>query len=215
MFFVHNLFIHAFVLSNITLNINKGEFISIVGESGSGKSTLMNILGTLDKPSKGEYFVENKDITKFTEKEISFFRNRTIGFVFQSFYLLPQMDALHNVMIPTVYGNIPRKDRKKKAKQMLELVGMEDRMFHKPSKLSGGQNQRVAIARALVNEPDIILADEPTGALDKKNTTIIMDILKRLNKELDITIIFITHSQEMAEEAKRKIAIIDGKLYEK
>lgn len=202
------------VLSNIELEVEKGEFISIVGESGSGKSTLMNILGTLDRPTSGKYYVENKDITEFTEKEISVFRNQVIGFIFQSFYLLPQMDALHNVMLPMVYGSIPRKQRSEKAKQMLELVGMENRMFHKPSKLSGGQNQRVAIARALINEPDIILADEPTGALDKKNTKIVMDTLRKLNEEFGITIIMITHSHEMAELANRKIIITDGKLYD-
>ncbi len=202
------------ILHGISLDINRGEFVSIVGQSGSGKSTLMNIIGALDRATQGTYMFEDVDISKCNDKQLSKIRNQRIGFVFQTFNLLPRMNALKNVEMPMMYNGIKPKEREKRAKELLEMVGMEDRMLHKPSELSGGQKQRVAIARALANEPDIILADEPTGALDSKTGHMVMDIFHRLHKEQGKTIILITHSRELAEETERIITISDGMIVE-
>jgi len=200
------------VLKDINFEIAKGDFVTIVGESGSGKSTLLNILGAIDKPTSGQYYLDNKDITNYSEEEISKYRNQSIGFVFQSFYLMPHLDAIRNVMLPLVYCKVPRKERKQRALETLKLVGMGDRIYHKPSQLSGGQKQRVAIARAIVNYPQIILADEPTGALDQKNSRLIMEILKELNEKYNITVIMITHSIENSKYGNKRFVIQDGKI---
>ena len=202
------------ILHGISLEVNKGEFVSIVGQSGSGKSTLMNIIGALDRPTEGTYMFENVDISKCNDKQLSKIRNQRIGFVFQTFNLLPRLNALKNVEMPMMYNGVKPKEREQRAKELLKLVGMEDRMLHKPSELSGGQKQRVAIARALANEPDIILADEPTGALDSKTGHMVMDIFHKLHKEQGKTIILITHSRELAEETERIITISDGMILE-
>ena len=202
------------ILHGISLEVNKGEFVSIVGQSGSGKSTLMNIIGALDRPTEGTYMFENVDISKCNDKQLSKIRNQRIGFVFQTFNLLPRLNALKNVEMPMRDNGVKPKEREQRAKELLKLVGMEDRMLHKPSELSGGQKQRVAIARALANEPDIILADEPTGALDSKTGHMVMDIFHKLHKEQGKTIILITHSRELAEETERIITISDGMILE-
>lgn len=203
--------IHA--LDEVTLNIEKGEFIAIVGPSGSGKSTLMNVLGLLDVPDKGEYFLNDMDIKNAEDAELAKLRNKNIGFIFQSFNLLPKLTALENVEVPLMYKGISGKRSKEVARKYLEKVGMKDRQKHLPNQLSGGQQQRVAIARALVCEPEIILADEPTGALDSKTGIEIIALLQELNKQGQ-TIILITHDNKIAEFAKRKITISDGKIYE-
>lgn len=200
------------ILNNINLKVEEGEFVVIVGESGSGKSTLMNIIGTLDRPTSGEYYFRGNDISMFNDKGLSSLRNKQIGFVFQSFCLISRMNAIKNVMLPMIYGKVKRKERLKRAKEKLCLVNMEEKIYNKPSELSGGQNQRVAIARALANDPSIILADEPTGALDQKTSKTIVSLLKRLNQEKGITIIIITHSHEVALEGDRVITVSDGKI---
>lgn len=203
------------VLDCINIEISEGDFVTIVGESGSGKSTLLNIIGAIDKPTSGKYYFQDKDITKYNEKEICEYRNKSIGFVFQSFYLMSNMNALKNVMLPMVYCKVPKRERQKRAIEALEMVGMSERMYHKPNQLSGGQNQRVAIARAIVNNPKIILADEPTGALDQKNSKLIMQLLKELNERHNITVIMITHSIENANIGNKKFVIEDGKIKER
>ncbi len=200
------------ILHGIDLKVNEGEFVAIVGESGSGKSTLMNMIGALDRPTEGEYYLDGEDISSLSDAELSEIRNKKIGFVFQNFCLIPRTSALKNVEVPMMYAGIPRKERVKRAKEMLEMVGMEDRASHKPNELSGGQNQRVAIARAMVNNPSIILADEPTGALDSKTGRLVMDIFHKLHKEQHKTIVLITHSQELAKETERIVTISDGKI---
>ncbi len=200
------------ILHGIDLQIKEGEFVSIVGASGSGKTTLMNIIGILDKPTEGSYFLDGVDVVKAKDLELSRIRNKKIGFVFQTYNLVPKASALKNVELPMLYGGVERKQRKKRAKELLELVGMEERMHHKPEELSGGQKQRVAIARAMANNPSIILADEPTGALDSKTGRKIMDIFHRLNKEQGKTILLITHSQELALETGRIVTIKDGSI---
>lgn len=198
-------------LDNINLSIEKGEFVAIIGASGSGKSTMMNILGMLDRPSEGNYYLENKEVSKLSDAELAEIRNKKIGFVFQQFHLLPKTTAIENVELPLIYSN--RKEIKSLAVNALKKVGLEDRLSHKPNELSGGQQQRVAVARALVNEPEIIFADEPTGNLDSKSTTEVMDIFRQLNKE-GKTLVLITHDNEIAENASRVIRILDGKIVE-
>ena len=197
------------VLKNINLKVEEGEFVAIMGPSGSGKSTLMNIIGMLDRPSTGEYFLENEDVANLGDKKLAKVRNNQIGFVFQQFFLLSKLNALQNVELPLIYAGVSQGSRKNLAKQYLEKVDLGTRMTHLPSELSGGQKQRVAIARALVNNPSIILADEPTGALDTKTGEQIMELLTELNAE-GKTIIMVTHEPEIAAYAKRQIVIRDG-----
>lgn len=197
------------VLKNINLTVGEGEFVAIMGPSGSGKSTLMNIIGMLDRPSTGEYFLENEDVANLGDKKLAKVRNNQIGFVFQQFFLLSKLNALQNVELPLIYAGVSQGSRKNLAKRYLEKVDLGTRMTHLPSELSGGQKQRVAIARALVNNPSIILADEPTGALDTKTGEQIMELLTELNAE-GKTIIMVTHEPEIAAYAKRQIVIRDG-----
>lgn len=200
------------ILHGIDLKIYEGEFVAIVGESGSGKSTLMNIIGVLDKQTKGEYYLDGIDIKNANEAEMNVIRNKKIGFVFQNFNLIGRTSALRNVELPMLYAGVPAEQRTKRAKELLSKVGMESRMNHMPNELSGGQKQRVAIARSLVNNPAIILADEPTGALDSETSTMVMNIFNDLNKNQGKTIILITHSKEIAEQCPRIITIKDGKI---
>ncbi len=200
------------ILHKICIDIKEGEFVAIVGSSGAGKSTLMNIIGLLDKPTEGRYTLNNIDTSYMKDDELSEIRNSQIGFVFQTFNLIPRMNALKNVELPMMYKGIPQKERTAKAKKLLEMVGMGDRMSHQPNQLSGGQKQRVSIARAMANDPAIILADEPTGALDTVTGRMIMDIFHKLNKENGKTIVLITHSRELAQETDRIITISDGRI---
>lgn len=200
------------ILHGISLAVNEGEFISIVGESGSGKSTLMNIIGVLDRQTAGAYYLEGYDVNRMTDEVRSAVRNERIGFVFQNFNLLPRANALKNVMIPLMYSEHKRKDQKERAMEMLAMVGMEDRADHRPNELSGGQKQRVAIARAMINNPAIILADEPTGALDSKTGHMVMDLFHKLHEEQGKTIVLITHSQELASETQRIVTLLDGEI---
>ena len=197
------------VLKNINLTVEEGEFVAIMGPSGSGKSTLMNIIGMLDRPTTGEYFLGNEDVANLGDKKLAKVRNNQIGFVFQQFFLLSKLNALQNVELPLIYAGASQGSRRNLAKQYLEKVDLGTRMTHLPSELSGGQKQRVAIARALVNNPSIILADEPTGALDTKTGEQIMELLTELNAE-GKTIIMVTHEPEIAAYAKRQIVIRDG-----
>lgn len=200
-------------IDNINFTVKKGEFVSIIGPSGSGKSTLMNILGLLDTPDSGEYYLDGMLIQQLSDNKLAELRNKKIGFIFQNFNLLQKMTALENVQLPLVYEGINHKDSIKMSYEYLEKVGLKGREKHLPNQLSGGQQQRVATARALVNNPEIILADEPTGALDSKTSLEIMDMLQRLN-EAGQTIILITHDLNVASKAKRIVRISDGKLYE-
>ncbi len=200
------------VLKGISLEVQEGEFVAIVGASGSGKSTLMNIIGALDRPTEGEYILDGVDVIAAKDFELSKIRNRKIGFVFQTYNLIAKTDAIRNVEMPMLYAGTPRGERIKKAKELLTLVGMEERMRHLPEELSGGQKQRVAIARAMANDPAIILADEPTGALDSVTGRMVMDLFHKLHKEEGKTIVLITHSPELAEETQRIVTIKDGKI---
>ena len=200
------------ILHGIDLSVNKGEFVSIVGASGSGKTTLMNIIGILDRPTLGEYTLDGVDVARAKDKELSGIRNKKIGFVFQTYNLISRTSALRNVELPMLYAGVGKKERKERAEYYLEMVGMKDRMSHQPDELSGGQKQRVSIARSMANDPSIILADEPTGALDSKTGRKIMDIFHRLNQEQGKTILLITHSTELAEETGRIITIQDGDI---
>ena len=193
------------ILHGVNLNVREGEFVSIVGASGSGKTTLMNIIGVLDRPTEGGYMLDGVDVSKAKDKELSGIRNQKIGFVFQTYNLISRTSALRNVELPMMYAGVGKKERQERAKHYLEMVGMQDRMSHKPDELSGGQKQRVSIARAMTNNPSIILADEPTGALDSRTGRKIMDIFHRLNQEEGKTIVLITHSNELAEETQRII----------
>jgi putative ABC transport system ATP-binding protein len=198
------------ILHGLDLVVKEGEFVSIVGASGSGKSTLMNLIGALDRATDGTYSLDGVSINDAEDQELSFLRNKLVGFVFQNFNLIPRMDALHNVEVPLVYAGLNGRDRKAKAKEMLAIVDMSDREEHQPNELSGGQKQRVAIARAMANDPAIILADEPTGALDSKTGRLVMDLFHKLNEEHNKTIILITHDKELASEADRKLTMKDG-----
>ena len=199
------------VLKNISFKVDKGEFLAIMGSSGSGKSTMMNILGCLDNQYEGKYILDGIDISKSTENELSEIRNKKIGFIFQSFNLLPRLTALENVELPLIYSSVPKEERHKKANELLEMVGLKERTHHRPNELSGGQRQRVAIARALVNNPSIILADEPTGNLDSKSEAEIIEILQKLNK-MGKTIVIVTHEPNIGEIAQRKIVFKDGEI---
>lgn len=200
------------ILHGIDVKIYEGEFVAIVGESGSGKSTLMNIIGVLDKPTEGEYYLDGINVRNAAEKDMNNIRNQKIGFVFQNFNLIGRTSALKNVELPMLYAGISSKKRTERAMELLKKVGMEKRCNHQPNELSGGQKQRVAIARSLANDPSIILADEPTGALDSETSRIVMDIFHELNIKQKKTIILITHSKELAEECPRIITIKDGRI---
>lgn len=201
------------VLKNINLEIEDGEFVAIMGPSGSGKSTLMNMIGFLDSPTEGTYELNGEAISSFRENKLAQLRNRHIGFVFQQFFLLPRLSALKNVEAPLIYANTSRRERINRAKELLTKVGLEDRMRHLPNELSGGQKQRVCIARALINNPEIILADEPTGSLDSKTSEQILDILVDLNEE-GKTIVMVTHEESIASYAKRIVTLRDGMIIE-
>jgi len=200
------------ILKNIDITIKEGEFVAIVGASGSGKSTLMNIIGALDRQTSGTYILDDSNIDEISDNGLSEIRNKKIGFVFQTFNLIPRSTALKNVELPMLYAGLDGKERLKRAEQLLKLVGMEDRMTHVPNELSGGQKQRVAIARALANEPSIILADEPTGALDSSTGRLVMDLFHKVHELEGKTIIFITHNHELAEETERIITLKDGEI---
>ncbi len=199
------------VLKNINFSVDDGEYVAIMGPSGSGKSTLMNIIGCLDKATDGTYILDGQEIGNYKDKELSYVRNKKIGFVFQTFNLLPRQSALDNVGLPLQYAKVPSRERKIRCEEVLDMVGLSDRVNFKPTQLSGGQKQRVAIARAMVNNPKILLADEPTGALDSKSGLQIMDLFDELHAN-GVTIIMITHSEEIAQRADRIIKIIDGEL---
>jgi putative ABC transport system ATP-binding protein len=200
------------ILKGIDITVKEGEFVSIIGTSGSGKSTLMNIIGALDRATTGEYVLDETNINDITDDGLSEVRNKQIGFVFQTYNLIPRSTALSNVELPMLYYGMNKKDRKKRAEELLDLVGMKDRMSHQPNELSGGQKQRVAIARALVNNPSIILADEPTGALDSSTGRMVMDLFHKIHEEEGKTIILITHNNELAEETQRIITLRDGNI---
>ena len=200
------------VLHGVNFSVNEGEFVSIVGQSGSGKSTLMNIIGALDRPTAGEYTLDGIDIEKAKDHELSALRNKKIGFVFQTYNLIARTNAVKNVELPMMYAGMGRAERTERAKMLLEEVGMTDRMHHNPDELSGGQKQRVAIARAMANDPAIILADEPTGALDSATGRMIMDIFHKLHEEQGKTIVLITHSPELSQETQRIITLKDGDI---
>ena len=200
------------ILHGIDLTIREGEFVSIVGPSGSGKSTLMNIIGALDHQTAGEYILDGVPMTEMSSNKLSQIRNEKIGFVFQTFNLIPRSTALGNVELPMMYAGVSKGDRSRRAMELLELVGMKDRARHRPNELSGGQKQRVAIARAMANDPSIILADEPTGALDSNTGRMVMDIFHRLHREQGKTIVLITHNNDLAEETERILTIKDGRI---
>ena len=200
------------ILHGISMDVKRGEFVSIVGPSGSGKSTLMNVIGVLDKPTTGSYYLDGINVEEADEDELSDIRNQKIGFVFQTYNLISKTTALSNVELPMLYAGVSARKRRERAMELLSLVEMEDRAKHLPEELSGGQKQRVAIARAMANSPAIILADEPTGALDKKTGRLVMDIFHKLHKEQGITIVLITHSPELAKETERILPLRDGNI---
>ena len=203
--------VHA--LKNVSLSMEEGEYLSVLGPSGSGKSTLMNIIGCLDIPTSGEYMLRGREVEDMDEQELAELRNREIGFIFQNSQLLPRLTARRNVELPLIYSGVKPKERRERAEKMLERVGLKDRMDHLPTQLSGGQQQRVAIARALVGNPSILLADEPTGALDQKTGAQIMQLFQELNEEKR-TVIMITHDLKIASNARRVVHIIDGEITE-
>lgn len=200
------------ILKNININIKKGEFVSIVGASGSGKSTLMNIIGVLDRQTSGEYILDGIDISEISDNNLADIRNKKIGFIFQTSNLIPRTNSLKNVELPMLYGGFDKKERVNRAMRLLRLVEVEDRLNHFPSELSGGQRQRVAIARALANNPDILLADEPTGSLDSQTGRVVMNLFHEIHKTQGKTIILVTHDKELAKETQRIITIKDGRI---
>ena len=202
------------ILKNVDITVEAGEFVSIIGQSGSGKSTLMNLIGALDRPTSGFYALDGKDIAKMSDNALSDVRNQKIGFVFQTFNLIPRSTALRNVELPMLYSGVSVGARARRAKELLQLVDMGDRLDHMPNELSGGQKQRVAIARSMANDPSIILADEPTGALDSQTGRLVMDIFHKLHKEQGKTIVLITHNKDLALETQRIITISDGRIIE-
>ena len=201
------------ILHGIDLDVMPGEFLSIVGPSGSGKSTLMNLIGVLDRPTEGQYILDDTTVSTAKDDQLSAIRNKSIGFVFQNFNLIARTNAQKNLELPMTYAGVPAGKRAARARELLAMVDMADRMNHQPNELSGGQKQRVAIARAMANDPAIILADEPTGALDSKTGRMVMDLFHKLNREQGKTIILITHNQELAEETDRFVTMRDGRLY--
>ena len=200
------------ILHGIDLTVRQGDFVAIVGESGSGKSTLMNIIGALDKPTAGTYLLDGTNVQAMTDSQLSVIRNKKIGFVFQNFNLIGRTSALKNVELPMLYAHVPPRQRTQRARELLAAVGMADRADHQPNELSGGQTQRVASARAMANDPSLLLADEPTGALDSATSRTVMDIFHRLNRQQGKTIVLITHSQQLAEECPRILTLIDGRI---
>jgi putative ABC transport system ATP-binding protein len=202
--------VHA--LRGVSMEIHPGEFVAVMGSSGSGKSTLMNIIGCLDKPTRGHYFLDGKDVSGLTKAELAKIRSRKLGFVFQQFNLLSRTSALENVELPTIYAGVAIEERQRRAEEALKRVGLSDRAGHFPSQLSGGQQQRVAIARALVNNPSLLLADEPTGNLDSRTSIEIMDILQQLNDSHGLTVVIVTHEPDIAQYAKRALEFRDGKM---
>ena len=203
--------IETLVLENVNLDVEKGEFVSIMGPSGCGKSTLLNIMGLLDAPSSGKIEINGTSVENMKDKELAAFRNKTLGFVFQSFHLINSLNVIDNVELPLLYRKMPAKERTRLAKEVLERVGLSHRMRHMPTQLSGGQCQRVAIARAIVGNPEIILADEPTGNLDSKMGAEVMELLHKLNKEDGRTIVMVTHNEEQAKQTSRTIRFFDGR----
>lgn len=199
-------------LRDVSIMMGDGEYVSIMGPSGSGKSTLMNLLGCLDTPSSGSYRLDGQEVSALSDDGLASIRNLKIGFVFQTFNLLPRLTSIANVELPMIYSGLNRKDRKEKAIAALEKVGLADRMLHRPNELSGGQTQRVAIARALVNNPSIILADEPTGNLDRETGRDIINLFQKLNLEFGVTLIIVTHDMEVGRSSKRLIQLVDGRL---
>ncbi len=203
--------LEVLALNEVSVQINQNEYVALMGPSGSGKSTMMNILGCLDSPTSGQYMLNRQDVSSMTDSELAETRNREIGFIFQTFNLLPRLSALDNVVLPLIYGGAKRQERNEKAKDALDLVGLQDRMDHKPNELSGGQRQRVAIARAIVTNPAIILADEPTGNLDTKTSIEIMAILEKIHQRGN-TIVLVTHEPDISEHAHRIIRLRDGRV---
>ena len=201
------------VLKDINLSVHPGEYVALMGPSGSGKSTLMNIIGALDVPTSGKYILNGREVEKLTDDQLAEVRNKEIGFVFQTFNLLPRLSALENVALPLIYAGVPKRERLERARRMLADVGLADRMDHKPNQLSGGQRQRVAIARALINNPSILLADEPTGNLDSQSSEEVMKLFDRLHGQ-GHTIILVTHEPDIAAHAKRLVRLLDGKILE-
>lgn len=199
-------------LNDIDLEINKGEIVALTGPSGSGKTTLMHLLGCLDLPTSGQVLIEGKDVSSFSRKKLAYIRNRKIGFVFQNFHLLNDLNAVENVILPQLYGGVSAQMARERACELLEMVGLEQKLFHFPNQLSGGQRQRMAIARALAMEPSILLADEPTGNLDSGNAQMIIDLFNMINQRIQTTIIIVTHEKRIAERAKRCITIHDGRI---
>jgi len=199
-------------LNNIDLDIEKGEFVTIMGPSGSGKSTLLNVIGCLDRPTEGTYELSQKRVEKLSDSSLADIRNQFIGFVFQRFHLMPSLDALGNVQMPLIYRGLFARERRRRALEALKMVGLDDRLHHTPSQMSGGEQQRVAIARAIAMEPSVILADEPTGSLDSKSGANIMSIFKKLNEEQGITIVQVTHAEEMALYGQKVVRILDGEI---
>jgi len=207
---IHKKYAELEILKGITVDINKGEVVSVVGSSGAGKTTLLTILGTLDRPTSGELFIDGTDVYKLNDKKLAAFRNLNIGFVFQFHHLLPEFDALENVCMPALIANTSKKQAETKAKELLDYLGLKDRFTHKPSELSGGEPQRVAVARALINSPKIIFADEPSGNLDSNTAQELHQLFFNLRKELNQTFVIVTHNEDLANMADRKLIMVDG-----